>query len=215
MNVVGECVSRPVPGRSIPRGASAPPQIRHVLRRPPWRRRTPPIEQREVGRRGDVVSGLVELRQPEAVQVRLVADDHVADLRHVAHDRGDVRGELRPRLGRERRRRRARVVDAEEDPRLAGPRGDVPQHGELLGGRRRQPRLPEARDPDGAEAGLLELVERRARDGGRRRRPRRRGSGSSLLPPQPASVSAASGERTGRAALARTTTARAAWRART
>jgi hypothetical protein len=31
----------------------------------------------------------------------------------------------------------------------------------LLAGRRRQPRLPEARDADGAEAGLLELEERR------------------------------------------------------
>jgi len=28
MNAVGECVSRPVPGRSMPRGASEPPMMK-------------------------------------------------------------------------------------------------------------------------------------------------------------------------------------------
>ena len=77
-NRVGEIVSRPVPGRSTPRGASAPPQIRAsgadglhgVVRR---------REQRQVGGRGGAGAVEVELRQPEAVQVRLVADDQVAE----------------------------------------------------------------------------------------------------------------------------------------
>ena len=46
-------------------------------------------QKREVGRRGRVVPRLVELRQPEAVQVRLVADDDVADL-------GDALARSRP-----------------------------------------------------------------------------------------------------------------------
>ena len=83
MKVVGEWVSRPVPGRSIPRGASAPPQT-GMLRIGPLERVVDLDQQREVRRRGNVAALGVELRHPEAVQVRLVADDHVADLRRVA-----------------------------------------------------------------------------------------------------------------------------------
>lgn len=53
------------------------------------------------------------------------------------------------------------MVDAEEDPRFAGALDDAPERGNLLRRRRRQAGLPEARDPDRAEAGFLELVERR------------------------------------------------------
>ena len=98
MNVVGEWVSRPVPGRSIPRGARAPPQ---TLTSPFafFDRVVGGDQQREVGGRRRVAAVLVELRHPEAVEVRLVADDHVADLGHLRDDRGDVRREL-PRAPR-------------------------------------------------------------------------------------------------------------------
>ena len=75
-NATGECVSRPVPGRSTPRGASAPPQTR-VGRVERLHRVVGPREQGEVGRCGRVGPVGVELGQPEAVQVGLVPDDHV------------------------------------------------------------------------------------------------------------------------------------------
>jgi len=53
------------------------------------------------------------------------------------------------------------VVDAEEDPRFTDALDDAPERGDLLWRRRRQPGLPEARDPDRPEADLLELLERR------------------------------------------------------
>ena len=120
-------------------------------------------EQREVGRRGHVVPGLVELRHPEAVQVRLVADDDVAQLRYVAHDRADVRGELSPRLRRQRGGCRAWLEDAEEDPYPIGSGRDVAQRGELLGRRLGEPRLPVAGRADSFEAGFTQLLQRRAR----------------------------------------------------
>jgi hypothetical protein len=55
------------------------------------------------------------------------------------------------------------VIDAEEDPRVVGARRHVPQHGELAGGWLREAGLPEARDPNRPEAGILQLLERRAR----------------------------------------------------
>ena len=54
------------------------------------------------------------------------------------------------------------MVDAEEDPRVAGALDDAAEDGDLLLRRRGQARLPEARDPDRAEAGLLQLLEGRA-----------------------------------------------------
>jgi hypothetical protein len=79
----------------------------------------------------------------------------------VPHRRGDVGGELRPRALGQRRRRRARVVDAEEDTRVAGALDDAAEDVDLRLRRRVQPRLPEARDPDGLEAGVLQLLQRR------------------------------------------------------
>ena len=51
------------------------------------------------------------------------------------------------------------MVDAEEDPRFAGALDDAPERGDLLWLRCREPGLPEARDPDRPEAGILELLE--------------------------------------------------------
>jgi hypothetical protein len=54
------------------------------------------------------------------------------------------------------------VVDAEEDPGVAGALDDAAEDGDLLLRRRREARLPEARDPDRRIAGRLELLEGRA-----------------------------------------------------
>ena len=51
------------------------------------------------------------------------------------------------------------MIDGEEDPRVAGALDDAPEDGDLLLRRSGQSRLPEARDPDGTEAGLLQLAE--------------------------------------------------------
>jgi hypothetical protein len=52
------------------------------------------------------------------------------------------------------------VVDREEDPGVACALDDAAQGGDLLRRRRIAAGMPEARDPDGAEAGVLELAER-------------------------------------------------------
>ena len=115
-------------------------------------------EQRQVGGRGR--SGAVggELRQPEAVQVRLVADDHVAEARIGAGEIGRERGELRPILGRERRRPRARVEDrdVDTDVRELGRCRHVLQDPALGRARRQLARLPDRGHPHGPEAGELE-----------------------------------------------------------
>lgn len=51
------------------------------------------------------------------------------------------------------------MVDGEEDPRVARALDDAAQDRDLLLGRRRQARLPVARDPDGAETGVLQPAE--------------------------------------------------------
>ncbi len=163
MNVVGEWVSRPVLGLSTPRGASAPPQIRRVgcggLRGVVDLR-----EQGEIEGGGEVLAVLAELGEPEAVEVRLVADDHVADRRHVSHDRGDVGRERGSLVLRQRGRRGAAMEDGEVDPEIAfaGPCGGVSQDRQLLRARRGEAGLPVARDPEGVEAHVRELVEHRA-----------------------------------------------------
>ena len=119
-------------------------------------------EQRVVGGRGRVSAVGVELRHPEPVEVRLVADDHVADRGHLIDDRRDVRRELPPRLARQRGRRGSGLVDREEDAQPVGSSGDVAKDVELLGGGRGESRLPEAGDPDRAEARVAQLVERRS-----------------------------------------------------
>ena len=62
-------------------------------------------EEREIRRRGRIGAVRVELRQPEAVDVRLVADDHVVHGRQLLLQHGEIGGELLARLGRQRRRR--------------------------------------------------------------------------------------------------------------
>ena len=68
-------------------------------------------EEREVGRGRRARSVEPELRQPEAVQVGLVADDHVLDRGRLADDGRGIRGEVGPGLRRQRRRTRSRVHD--------------------------------------------------------------------------------------------------------
>ena len=53
------------------------------------------------------------------------------------------------------------MVDAEEDPSVAGALDDPAEDGDFFLGRCGEPRLPEARDPDRPEAGLLQLLEGR------------------------------------------------------
>ena len=53
------------------------------------------------------------------------------------------------------------MVDAEEDARVAGALDDAAENVDLRLWRRVQPRLPDARDPDGLEAGVLQLLQRR------------------------------------------------------
>ena len=98
-------------------------------------------EQRQVGGRGGVRAVGIELRQPEAVEVRLVADDHVVDRRQLLREHREVAGELLARLRRQRRRPRARGVDGEVDPDAGELRGsgDVAEDLELGLGRRDLP----------------------------------------------------------------------------
>ena len=82
-------------------------------------------EEREVRRRGDVLARRPELRQPEAVEVRLVPDDHVLHGGSARTSAAVYEANSRPRGRRERRRRRTALVDGDEEP-------DVP----LVGGPR-------------------------------------------------------------------------------
>ena len=107
MKAVGECVGRMPPGRSPPRGESAPPST-CTRRASRLERVVAAREQVGVRERGGVAAAGVELRQPEAVEVRLVADDHVAQLRQRPDERGGVGGEVGA-LGRRPRRRRGRA----------------------------------------------------------------------------------------------------------
>ena len=92
---VGEIVSRPVFGLSTPRGASAPPQTRTSGAAAFSASYVAASRRRYAGAEAPVPLS-VELRQPEAVEVRLVADDHVAEARIRLRDRGRVGGELLP-----------------------------------------------------------------------------------------------------------------------
>ena len=53
------------------------------------------------------------------------------------------------------------MVDAEEDARVARALDDTLERGDLVRRGRRETGLPEAGDPDRAEAGVLELLEGR------------------------------------------------------
>ena len=161
---MGEDVGRTPPARSPPRGASAPPQTRSAgIDR--LQRVVRPGEQLQVGRRRRVRAVGRELRQPEAVEVRLVADDHVVERRQRPCDRGRVLRELGLRRRVERRRRRAGVVDGDVDlhARETGGGLDVAEDLELSGRRREEARTPVRRDPHGREAGEPEPGHRRLR----------------------------------------------------
>ncbi len=107
------------------------------------------------------------------------------------------------------------MVDAQEDARLARPLDDPPERVDLLGRRCREPRLPEARDPDGTEAGLFELAERRTgmADGVVDRADEERRVLASAAPAAGGDCQRRKGERTANSALERTTTipGRVAW----
>ena len=82
----------------MPRGASAPPKTFTVgsTAFSAWYVRE---RSDEVGGRGGVGPVRVELRQPEPVEVRLVADDEVLEVGHLRGELGGVLREARLRVG--------------------------------------------------------------------------------------------------------------------
>ena len=185
MKAVGDVVARDAPGRSEPRGAVAPPQTRtsfaHGLDGVIGRGEEP-----EVGGRRHVLARGSELGQPETVEVGLVADDQVADLREVVGDGGRIGRELRACLVGQRCRRGARLVDDHEQADVGGICGCC----QAVGARRpRSRRARSRRDPRRwtlrVRRSRTRSTRRRSRSGlpiARRRRPRRpRASVRSLL----------------------------------
>ena len=85
MNTVGECVGRMPPATSPPRGETAPPSTVMSLDTA-FTASYVRGEEALVGRRRRVGAVVRELRQPVAVEVRLVADDHDLQLGHRRHD---------------------------------------------------------------------------------------------------------------------------------
>ena len=159
MNAVGECVSRPVFGRSTPRGASAPPITRR--QRPDGLDRVVGLrEQRQVGGRGHVLAGRAELRQPEAVQVRLVADDEVADGREAPDDVGRPGDEVGAVGVSQRRHARAERIQRQDDPDPVEIRGSdrVLEAGGRRRVERRLPARPLRAQPQRVEPGELREV---------------------------------------------------------
>ena len=121
-------------------------------------------EEGEVGRRRRDRPVGRELRQPEAVQVRLVADDDVVEARQGDGEGGGVLRELRLGDRIERRRRRAGRVDRDVDPDAREPCGrlDVAEDLELAGRRRGEAGSPvggdaDRRHPREAQLGHLRL----------------------------------------------------------
>ena len=96
------------------------------------------------------------------------------------------------------------MVDAEEDPSVTCALDDTAERSDLLWRRRREAGLPEAGDPDGAEAGVLELLKRRP---GVPDRVVDRADEKGLVGAAATGEGQCrEGERTGNSALARTTT---------
>ena len=163
MNVVGEWVSRPVPGRSIPRGASAPPQTRHVGVRL-LDRVVRLGEQGEVGGRG-------RRRSPFSSNCGIQKRFRFGSLPTItSRISGTPRtiaatyeANCRARRVGERRRRGPGLVDGEEDAQSVRTRRRRPAGRRAPG--RGEPRGPaaRARDPDGSEACVAQLVELRPR----------------------------------------------------
>ncbi len=114
-------------------------------------------EEREVRGRGDVLAVRPELREPEAVQVRLVADRVVAHGGERLRERGDELRELRARLLGQRRRPAARMRDDEEDLHLVRGRREhrVLERREVAAGRLDLVGEPVLGHPDRGEAGRL------------------------------------------------------------
>ena len=110
--------------------------------------------------RGDVLAARPELRQPEAIEVRLVADDDVVQQRIALRDVRRERREVGAVLVGERRDARTERVEREHDAdagelsRLHG----IPERDLVEGTERLLTLRPRLRQPDRVEAGELRLV---------------------------------------------------------
>ena len=113
-------------------------------------------EQAQVGGGGRVEPLLRELRHPETVQVRLVADDHVADRGNEPWDRGGVGRELLPRGRVPGRGRRPVRIDRDDqaDPVGRGRVGDPLERGQLVAGDGGLTGVPDRGDADRVESRL-------------------------------------------------------------
>ena len=83
-------------------------------------------EQALVADRGDILARRAELRRPEQVQVRLVADDHVLQAREAGDDAGEPGRESRLLGGHLRRLRAAVRIGVEVDVDPGGRRLAIP-----------------------------------------------------------------------------------------
>ena len=112
-------------------------------------------EQVLVRGRRDVVAGRAELRHPERVQVRLVADGHGDEVRERLDGRRGERRELRALCRVARRVLGVAVPDDEEEPQVPRVRRrlDVPQRVEDVRRELRQTPSPHGCDHDRVEAG--------------------------------------------------------------
>ena len=111
----------------------------------------------DVGRRCNVLTVRAELREPVAVEVRLVADDVLADRRHTADEVGREAGELVPRGRRQRRHAAADGHDRRDDPDVEEDAGcgDRLKRLQLIGRHRALARLPVRGDADRVESRRL------------------------------------------------------------
>ena len=164
MNAVGDVVGRIPSGRSDPRGETAPPQTRRAGSTALSASYVFARSAEVGGRRRDRPVGR-ELRQPEAVQVRLVADDDVVEARQGDGEGGGVLRELRLGDRIERRRRRAGRVDRDVDLDAREPCGrlDVTEDLELAGRRRGETGSPVGGDADGRHSREAQLGHLRLR----------------------------------------------------
>src|SRR5581483_12399480 len=98
-----------------------------------------------------------ELRQPEPVQVRLVADDHVVDVREAPDDVGAERGEVGTGPVAEGRHARAVRVEGQDDADAVELRGGdgVPELDRVVRAEGRVAGRPRLRQPDRVETGEL------------------------------------------------------------